>query len=630
MTGPWGLALSGARAHRAGLSGTALVLAAAGAVVSMVGVLLESGLRAAPGVDGGLLTALASSYAGTALVVVLLVTATTVTLALRGRRRELALLRTVGATRGQVRQQVSREVLLVAGVAVPLGALPGVLLARRLVPLLVDAGVLAPGGELAISPLPALGAVALLLPTALLAGRLAARETLRSSPTEAVRDSAHEAPGIGGVRRWLAVAGAVAGLAAAFSPLVVPGTIGAASAATSAFLLVAAACLAGPLLVAATFGRASRLPGARTGAPTRLALHNLRGYSRRLTTVVVPLALALATGTIQTSVDRSVAEAAGQQLTAALGADLVVTGATTPDRVREATALPGLARVVPLTDTPAEVRTDSDDLPDGLVWERTSLRAVPADVPRDVLDPGVTEGSLAALAEPGTVAVSSDAAFELGLDLGDAVPVRVEGAEHRLDVVAVYDRGLGLGDYLTDTSTVAALGGAPAATTLLVDADDPAATGALRGLELGVATAEGYAASVVSADAALQRLSTVLLLALLVFVGLGAATALVLSTAGRRAELALLHRTGATRRQLVRMTLVESVLTGLLAWVIGTAAVVPAVVGVSAGLLGWHLPVVDLPTYALLSGAVLVTSVAATVGAATWAVRLPRGRTAAA
>src|SRR3712207_6590207 len=133
------------RSHRASLSGTALALATAGALVSLVGVLFESGSRAGAGIEGGLLIGLASSYSGLALFVVVMVVAAMVTLALRARRREFALMRTIGATSRQVRQQVSREVLLVALIAVPLGAAPGIFLTRLLDPFLRDAGMLSPG-----------------------------------------------------------------------------------------------------------------------------------------------------------------------------------------------------------------------------------------------------------------------------------------------------------------------------------------------------------------------------------------------------------------------------------------------------------------------------------------------------
>lgn len=623
----WSLALAGARAHRTSLLGTALVLATAGALVSLIGVLFESGFRAGAGIEGGALVGLASSYSGIALVVVVMVVAAMVTLALRSRRREFALMRTIGATSRQVRQQVSREVLLVALIAVPLGAAPGVLLARRFSPLLQDAGMLPHSSELSLSPLPVVGAVALLVPTAMLAGRLATRETLRSAPTEAVRGSAVETTGIGWIRKGFALVTLAAGLAVAFTPLWVPGSVGGEIAGISAFLLIGAVALAGPWLVARTFGRTVLLAGARIGAPARLALHNVRGFSRRLTTVIVPLAIALAVGTIQTSVNSALGQASEQQLRAAVTADLVLTAATSsPSGL---TAVPGVAGVAPLTDVPVQVRTD-DEGPDILAWESTTLRAMPADVPPSVFDPDVTDGSLAALSAPDTVAISSDVASLLGFGTGDSLAVRYDGVEHALEVVAVYERGLGVGGYLIAPDTATSLGSDATPSTLLVTTTDDATSAQtaerLRNLGYTVQSPAQYAADATSPDAAAQQLSTVLLLLLMVFIVLGAANALVLTTAGRHDELVLLHRTGTTRRQLSRMLLVESLLTGVLAWLIGTAAVVPAVLGVSAGLLSGQAPVVDLTTYVLLSLVVVATAVGATTATAAWAVRQATGQ----
>jgi putative ABC transport system permease protein len=625
----WTLALAGARAHRTSLSGTGLVLATAGALVALIGVFFESGSGAGAGDEGGLLVGLASSFSGIALIVVVMVVAAMVTLALRARRREFALMRTIGATNRQVRGQVSVEVLLVALIAVPLGAAPGIFLAGWFSPLLQDAGMLAPGSQLSVSPLPVVGAVALLVPTAMLAGRLATRETLRTPPTEAVRGSAVETPGIGWTRRGFALVTLVAGLAIAFAPLWMPGTVGGEAAALSAFFLIGAVALAGPLLVARTFGRTVLLAGARTGAPTRLALHNVRGFSRRLTTVIVPLAMALAVGTVQTSVNSALGQASEQQLSTTVTADLVLTAP--PSSPSELTAVPGVAGVAPVTEVPIEVRVDEDDasLPDDSVWESTGVLTVPPDVPRSVFDPGVTQGSLAALSAPDTVAVSSNTAFELGLGTGDPIDVRYDGAEHRLEVVAVYERGLGVGGYLIAPDTATSLGSDATPSTLLVTTTDDATTAQtadrLRDLGYTVQSPGQYAIGATSPDAATQQLSTLLLLLLMVFIVLGAANALVLTTAGRHDELVLLHRTGTTRRQLGRMLLVESLLTGALAWLIGTLAVVPAVLGVSAGLLPGQVPVVDLTTYALLSLVVVATAVGATTATAAWAVRRATG-----
>ena len=108
-----------------------------------------------------------------------------------------------------------------------------------------------------------------------------------------------------------------------------------------------------------------------------------------------------------------------------------------------------------------------------------------------------------------------------------------------------------------------------------------------------------------------------LTLLLLAFVVLGAGNAMFSITAGRREELALLHRTGMTTRQLRAMVRREAWLTALAAWLIGSAAIAPGVLGMSLGLLGPTLPVVDLPGYLALSATVL----ALTVGTTSFGVR---------
>lgn len=625
------VAISAVRAHWPSMTGTGAVIALAATLVTLNGVLLESGLRQPDG-SGGMLVTLASSFAGTALVLVVLVVASTTTLALRGRRRELALLTAVGATRSQVRRAIATEVLVVSAVAAPLGSVPGLLLARSLDGALIRSGVVDAGFTSALSPLPVAAAVAVVVPTALLASLLAARETLRLPPTAAIRDSAAETAPVGPVRRVAAVVTAVGGLAMAFTPLVVPGTAGSALAASSAFLLIGSAALAGPVLVTWAFGRASRLGAGAGSAPTRLALGNLRGFSRRLTTVVVPLALLLAVGTTQTTVDRVVQDAATSQLRAAIGTDLVASSASglTARRLTSLRDVPGVADVVPLADVQAQVRTDDEDLPDSLVWEQTALRVVPPSVPTTDFDPHVTRGELARLARPRTVAISSDASFDTGVGLGGRLRVRVDGRDTDLRVVAVYDRGLGVGDQLIGPRTAAALDTEPLVSAALVDVEESSdRTSVLRearsrGLDLTSSAA--YVESVTSPDAAGQHLSTLLTLLLLVFVGLGSVNALVLLTVGRGQELGLLHRAGATSRQLLAMTGVEATVTGLAAWTIGTVAVLPGVIGMSTGLLGAGVPHVDLVAYACLSAVVVAVSLGATLVPAVRTVRFATGR----
>lgn len=608
----WNLAPRSAWAHRAGLTGTTFVLALAGLLLSIAGVLAESGLRSSADADAdsGLLLVLATSFSGTVIMVVVLVLVATIGLALRGRRRELALLLTVGATRSQLRTQIGVEVLLVGLLAVPIGGATGALLARWLDPLLRDAGLLAPGGSLSLSPLPVLGATALVLPIAWLAARLASRETLRAAPGQAVRQSTVESRDIGVLRRGAALAVALIGLAAAFSPLVVPGTIGSAGAASSAFLLVGAAALAGPRLVSWAFDRTTRFES-RLGPAARLAVGNLRGFSQRLTTVVVPLALALTAGTAQTTVDSTVAGASKVQLRDGLRADLVATTAeaVSPSAIDTITALPGVAGTTSVATAPAQVLADADmeGVIDALAWEPTGVRSLTPGSTGLLVDPKVSEGSLAELSRPDTVAVSSDATFTAGFAIGDSVSLRwADGTTSNPTVVAVYERGLGFGDYLVGPS---GLDDPSTFESILVDVEPGSSVEVrtqLNAIGLEAASPSSYADSATAAGDAERKLSTVLLLALLAFVFLAAANALTMVTARRRSEFRLYTRTGATRRQLTRMSMIEAALTGALAWIIGTLGVLPAVLGVGLGMLGPVIPPVDLMTYLALSVAVLV------------------------
>lgn len=271
MNGMGRLALGGAWAHRGSLAGTALALAVAAALLAVSGVLIQTGLSG--GTATGMLTALAGSFSGTVVMATLMVVASTVALALRGRQEDFALLRAVGATRRQVRTLVAVEIMALALLATPVGALAGVAASGLLDPLLITAGLLPPGGGVVLGALPVLAALLVLLPVAGLSAMVATRETLRSSPTQAVRRRGIESGPVGRPRIVTGIVVASAGLASAFSPLFVPGTLGAASAGISAFLLIGAAALLGPLLFTSVLGR---VPDP-AGAASQVALGNLRG-----------------------------------------------------------------------------------------------------------------------------------------------------------------------------------------------------------------------------------------------------------------------------------------------------------------------------------------------------------------
>ncbi|WP_454051162.1 FtsX-like permease family protein [Cellulomonas sp. Marseille-Q8402] len=626
MSAVWPMARSAVRAHRGSLAGSALVVVLAAALLTATGVWIEAGARAGAGPAGPLLLTVASSFAGTAVLVVLLIAASTFAAALRHRARELALLRAVGATGRQVRQLVTAEVLLVFAVAAPFGVVPGLLLAPGLTGALTAAGVVPDGFAVALSPWPVVGTLALLLPTAVLAARSAGRASARTSPTAAMQRTTVEPAALGRGRTTTAAVLTVAGLLAAGVPFVVPGALGSATGAVSAILLLVAVALAGPVLVAGTARRALALPVLRRRPVATLALLNTRGFSRRLTSAVVPLALLLALGTVQSGFDVALGSAAEQQVRDGVAADVVVRAPAglTGDELRAVEALPGVAATATTGTLPVEVRTDQDDeeLPflDALSWEPVALRTLAGDP--GLLDPDVRSGTLDDLDGDRTVAVSTDTVLDGSARVGAPVEVRLaDGDPVTLTVVAVYERGLGFGDYLVGDGSAGLAGTAPAADTAFLAVDGPAAdvraaVAALGSPGLTATDVPGYAAAVRDGAAAEQTLSGMLLAVLLAFVALAAANTLGMLVSTRRAELALLRRTGATRRQVLATVAAESVLTTVTAVVVGTACVLPALVGAGYGLLGRALPALDAAVYGALVLVVVLVGVAVPVLAA--------------
>jgi len=604
----WSFAHSAVRAYRSSFVGSFLIVTAAAALLAANGVLFESGLRG----DAPLLVTVAASFAGTAILVVVLVVASTFASALRQRSAQFALLRAVGATAAQVRSMVTAEVALVFAAAAPLGAVPGLFAANLLTPVLVSGGVLPDDVALTVLPLPALAALLLLFPTALLAARLAAREVTRLSPTAAVRAAASESPRLSPARRITALGLLATGVLVAALPFFMPGTIGSAAGATSAFLIIGAAALAGPWVVGTIARTAARSTASSRNAAGVLALVNTRGFSRRLTSAIIPLALLLALGTVQTGVNGSLVAAAGLQLRDGLGSDVIV---TSPDGVTAAqeeavSSAPGVEAVTSSV-VAGEVKVDDDDDLGGLSWEQTGVRTVDGDTD-GLIDLGVTAGSLGDLSEEATVAVSGETLFGTGKNVGDTIDLRFDGVPAMpVTIVAVYERGLGFGEVVIAESSLPAEVRPQTADVLFArGAVDAASVG------LQAVSVDEYADDAVASSASQQQLSAILLFVLIFFVAIAAANTLVMLTSARRQEFALLRRIGATRRQLASMVATESLFVIVTALVIGTVSVLPALVGVAYGMLGRFAVAIDWPVYGALAGAVvLIASVAMAVPA---------------
>jgi putative ABC transport system permease protein len=558
------------------------------------------------------LVVLSLAFAATAIMIALLVVASTLTLSIQQRRREFALLRAVAASGRQIHRMVGAEVLLVAGSAAILGAGPGVAVAYLLRSAFAAGGVLPADFGLALSPLPAVAAILLCVGCAWVAGWVAARRPARISPVQALGEAAVEPPALHRFRVLAGWAAAVLGLAASGLPTLIPGEGAVAGAASSALLLVAAVALLGPRLIAG----AVRLIGGplRRIAPVGgfLAAANTLASTRRLAAAVTPLVLAITITSVQLFTQTTVSEAAAEQARDGVVADFVVssTGSGIGPRVTDAVrGLDGVEVASPVARSRVLVPHLQAGKPKVAGY---AAQGVDPDRLARVLDLEPRSGSLDRLRGE-TVALSQLAAETLGVRVGSRIDLRLgDGAKTRPAVVAIYGRGLGFGDVTLPHDLLAGHTTARSDQAVLVRAgaaaDRAALASTLRGLAanhpgLVVLDRDGLAAAGQAQREAQSWPNLIALAVLLAYIAIAVVNTLVMATAARGREFALLQLIGTGRAQIVRMMRTEALLVVGIATVLGTLAAIPPLVGISLGLTESPIPSVSAGVYAAIIGA---------------------------
>ncbi len=562
----------------------------------------------------GLLPLLAGSLAGVTLLVVGLVVGGTLGVAVQTQRRELALLRAVGATPRQVRRLAAVQAGLVAAAATVMGAPLGYLLAGRLRELLVGTGMLPEAIRLVVGPVPAVVGIALVLGVVHLAATLASRRVSRLPATEAVAESQTEPRQPSAARGIVGALLILAGTVAAVGPLLVRSDLGAAGTATSGLVIAIGLAVAGPRLVSVLTDLAGRLLPARVSATTWLAVQNSRAASLRVGSAVATLALIVVFTLTYALTHTTIVQATADDVEAGSVADLTVAapalGGVPDDVAAKAAGLPGVAAAVPMGSTGVLLSTTM--LGDTEV-EAVGVTVLSGPV-AEVLDLGVVEGSLAAF-DGDVVALDQAAARAQGVGAGDRMDVVLgDGTQASAEVVALYDRGLGFGPMVVSADLVDGHTASVLAEQVLVRTDGSAQAAA------GVAgvLAEVPGVVVGSADEGEAGvppelwLNIAVLTVVLVYLLLGASNSLVAATMRRRSELSTLRLAGATPRQVRQVVRREAGMVWLIAVGAGTAlSVIPlAMLGqafldrpMAAG--PWWL----LPALAALVGAVAFGSV---------------------
>ncbi|MGO4489348.1 FtsX-like permease family protein [Microbacterium sp. 2RAF4] len=543
------------------------------------------------------LVAIGSAFVGTCILVAMFIVAGTLSLSVQSRRRDYALLRAVGASPSQVHALVAREVLWVSAVAVLLGIAPGYLLSTVLQSAFVAGGVIPGDFALAFSPLPAAGAVLLVLASAWGAARIAAARVAKLDPVEALRESATGAPAIGLPRIITGIVLAAAGISVSTVPLVVRGQIAAGAAAGAAMLLIIALAVLGPWLVSLSV----RLIGTmlrRLSSAGFLASANATANSRRLASAILPIALGIGLGLVQIGAPSIIAAEAATQASAGVIADLRVTAPAglSPDMIDTIRETPGVTEVSGVALSAAVV--DSFDLEGKLQRDEHVLQGIDPTNIANSLDLRVREGALAQLDGTTAVAVSTDAAQALGLDLGGTVVGYLgDGSPFEAAVVAVYERGLGFGDLTMAADAVRAhtTSGLDAFALVTVDAGTTDEVRAALGAS-GLLASEGSGQEAAGAGAQSQQgwVNLIALLVILGYIAIAVVNTLVMATGERSRELALLQLIGSSRGQVRAMMRIEAVLVAVIAMVFGVVVAIPPLIGVSMGISGQPLPVLPV------------------------------------
>ncbi|HEX7304444.1 FtsX-like permease family protein [Lentzea sp.] len=551
-----------------------------------------------------ILAILAGSLGGYAVLVAIFVVASTLALTVEQRRREFALLRAVGATPRQVRRLIGVETTVVSLVAGVLGSLLGIAVSLGMRSAFAAIGVVPDDFALSIGPIPLAAALLIGVAAARVAAWSASRRPSSIKPVEALGEAAVQKRDVGRARLVIGWVLLALGLGAATVPLYVRGQGGAASSVMAALVLIIGLGLVGPWVIGGAVRLVAPVLG-RNGVSGYLASANVLKNSRRLAAAVTPLMLAIGFFVVNFYSQLTFNEAVRQETTRSITADHVVTGVTgvSPEVVetvrRQGVAATSLVRTQVITATRSS---------DSVQVQSRQANGLDATAGPSV-DLGVVTGDLADLTA-GTVALGADHASWENKKVGDTVEFwYADGQPAKLRLVATYRHDLAFGDYVLSAADARAHTTARMDSAVLVKSGDAAVLRDLAARYPGVQVAEQVAAQDRGDERTQFLLNLVAVGVILGYVAISVSNTLVMSTAARRREFALLRLVGTGRRQVVRMMRAEAVLTVGLAAVLGTVVAAVPLVLLAIGMTGSPVPVGPVVVYlgALAAAALLGT-----------------------
>ncbi|MFI7051820.1 FtsX-like permease family protein [Streptosporangium canum] len=562
--------------------------------------------------------------AGVAGTTAIFVVASTFAFAVIQRRREIALLRAVGATPKQVRRMVRNEALLAGVLASAVGTALGLPGARLLAGMLIEMGVSPPWFEVEPSPhwtvlAPLAGAFLVGVLVALGGAAAAARRAGNIRPIEALREATVDDTGMTPSRWLLGAAGLICGVG--WTAWIAVGDPGGVLSPTTYVVSLMIPVLAAAVLAPLAVGPLTKLlmwPFSRSSGPTAMLVRESALTSRRrvaataapvLLTVGLVFSLIAATDSLGAARDHGLRNQVRSEY--ALAPD--GTPGISPQVIDRVSRINGVRIAGPLLTT---VYTEDE----GRLEENDGLVVDPAALKR-TMELKVVGGSLDDL-DDNSMAVADLWGMRVGsthkvlMADGQVVPLRVAATYRALrgeDVAYLPQR-------FTATAAYARDGLARRAYISLEPGTDRAAaiaeirkavggTGAsLMTRDRLVASESAYARRLTE----VRQRSTALIIVLFCFVAI--LNTLLMATADRRRDLALLRMAGATPKQVVRFFVAESLLVasiGLVLALVATAVNLAGLWGAELQLFG--TAPIAVP-YAAVIGVAAVSTLLAVVG----------------
>ena len=496
------------------------------------------------------------------------------------RTRELALLRTVGASRRQVFGSVLAEAASVGFISSVVGISIGMLAARALKALIGGFGISLPSGPLVLESRTVIVGLFVGTGVTVVSTIGPARHAVRIPPVAALTVRPGGGDRASGLRRrtiWgtgLTVAGVAmlaVGLSKSATPLVGLGAI---------CLFIGVAMLAPA--AARPLSGAIGSPFARLlGEPGKLGRENSMRNPRRTAQTASALMVGLALVSAMAVFGASLSDTVTSGFDQATNANLILTSTSQGS---------GFSSLVPTVAAKAKGVTVETTLYQGQFLEQGSVRAITGVATQHLSDTvilNMTSGSSAAV-DNGELLIDSSTATSKHLTVGDTVPVKfAKTGNTTLRIGGVYQDNALVGSYLVGSGLFLANFQHPAPFTVLLrtTGSETAVQNALSGYpNVQVQTKDQYEQSQASSVNALLGLVYALLGLAVIIALIGIVNTLMLSVIERTHEIGLLRAVGMGRRQVRSMIRTEAVILSIFGAVLGVVIGTPMGLALVASL----------------------------------------------